>query len=88
MISGRRTYIDVLLKPIISKSKFAGSGYYFYDLNAKANYTFSDKDRVFVSGYFGRDVFSFKNADIKMAIPWGMRQEQCAGIIYSTANYL
>ena len=71
MISGRRTYIDVLLKPFIEKSKFSGSGYYFYDLNAKANYTFSDKDRVFLSGYFGRDVFSFKNADINMTIPWG-----------------
>lgn len=71
MLSGRRTYIDVLLKPFISKSKFDGSGYYFYDLNAKANYTFSDKDRVFLSGYFGRDVFSFKNDDIKLSIPWG-----------------
>ncbi len=71
MVSGRRTYIDVLLKPFITKSKFSGSGYYFYDLNAKANYIFSDKDRIFLSGYFGRDIFSFKNADLNMSIPWG-----------------
>ena len=73
IVSGRRTYIDLLIKPFTKNKEFAGSGYYFYDFNAKVNYRFSDKDRLFISGYFGRDVFSFKgkvggfNADI----PWG-----------------
>lgn len=74
IISGRRTYIDVLMKPFIKKdSPFSGSGYYFYDLNAKFNYKFSDKNRLFLSGYFGRDVFGFSNADdgFKVRIPWG-----------------
>lgn len=74
MISGRRTYIDVLTKPFIPKtSNFYGSGYYFYDLNTKLNYRFSDKDRLFLSGYFGRDVFNFINTkqEINIAIPWG-----------------
>jgi hypothetical protein len=74
IISGRRTYIDALVKPFISKqSDFYGSGYYFYDLNAKVNYRFSDKDRLYLSGYFGRDVFNFANAkrSFKAAIPWG-----------------
>ncbi len=74
IISGRRTYIDVLAKPFVKDSSpFKGSGYYFYDLNAKVNYRFSDKDRLFLSGYFGRDVFSFKNkeAGFDMNIPWG-----------------
>lgn len=71
IVSGRRTYIDVLAKPYINNSDFAGSAYYFYDLNAKANYNFSDKDRLYLSGYFGRDVFSFKNDDINLQIPWG-----------------
>ncbi|MBK7947099.1 MAG: TonB-dependent receptor [Flavobacteriales bacterium] len=75
IVSGRRTYIDVLTKPFINKeSAFAGTGYYFYDLNAKANYTFSDKDRVFLSGYFGRDVFNFKGQGengTEFRIPWG-----------------
>jgi hypothetical protein len=74
IVSGRRTYIDILAKPFINDtSVFSGSGYYFYDLNAKINYRLSDKDRVFVSGYFGRDVFTFKNTenDIEMDIPWG-----------------
>lgn len=74
IISGRRTYIDLLAKPFISDSSmFNGSGYYFYDLNAKINYRFSDKDRLYLSGYFGRDVFNFKNkdSDYSMSIPWG-----------------
>lgn len=74
LISGRRTYIDVLAKPFIPKeSAFRGSGYYFYDLNAKINYRFSDKDRISVSGYFGRDAFTFNSnaADILFDIKWG-----------------
>ena len=74
IVSGRRTYIDVLMAPFISDtSAFSGSGYYFYDLNAKVNYVLSDKDRLFLSGYFGRDVFSFvdNDADFNIRIPWG-----------------
>ncbi|MFN5334871.1 MAG: TonB-dependent receptor [Bacteroidota bacterium] len=74
MISARRTYIDVLIKPFVNpESSFAGSGYYFYDLNAKVNYRFSDKDRLYFSGYFGRDVFNFKNKERSFStrIPWG-----------------
>ncbi|MBS1935402.1 MAG: TonB-dependent receptor, partial [Bacteroidetes bacterium] len=74
IVSARRTYIDVLTKPFIKKSSnFYGSGYYFYDLNTKVNYKFSDKDRLYLSGYFGRDVFDFKNAQRSFSanIPWG-----------------
>jgi len=75
IVSGRRTYIDVLTKPFVNESSaFSGSGYYFYDLNAKANYRLSEKDRFFVSGYFGRDVFDFAGSnpgDPKFRIPWG-----------------
>ncbi len=74
IISARRTYIDALVKPFVKKeSSFYGSGYYFYDLNTKVNYKFSDKDRLFLSGYFGRDVFTFKNSQRSFSanIPWG-----------------
>jgi len=75
IVSGRRTYIDVLTKPFVNEgSQLAGSGYYFYDLNAKASYRLSDKDRVFLSGYFGRDVFDFSGTnagDPDFRIPWG-----------------
>lgn len=74
IVSGRRTYVDALAKPFISKSsEFYGSGYYFYDFNAKVNYRFSPKDRLYLSGYFGRDVFTFHNArrSFNARIPWG-----------------
>lgn len=74
IVSARRTYIDALSKPFISKtSSFYGSGYYFYDLNAKMNYRFSEKDRLYLSGYFGRDVFDFVNGkqSLDVNIPWG-----------------
>ena len=74
IVSARRTYIDILTKPLMSKdSEFRGSGYYFYDLNMKVNYKISDKDRIYLSGYFGRDVFNFNNSrrDFNTQIPWG-----------------
>ena len=74
IISARRTYIDALVKPFVRRSSsFYGSGYYFYDLNTKMNYKFSEKDRIYLSGYFGRDVFKFSNSkrSFSATIPWG-----------------
>lgn len=74
IVSGRRTYADILAQPFIpDTSPFKGSGYYFYDLNAKLNWQIGDRDRVFLSGYFGRDVFTFSNQDFgfKTKIAWG-----------------
>ncbi len=72
IVSGRRTYIDVLMKAFIPEtSDFSGTSYFFYDLNAKANYVFSDKDKLFLSGYFGKDVFNFQEEDFSINVPWG-----------------
>ncbi len=74
IVSARRTYVDALVKPFVKKSSsFYGSGYFFYDLNAKLNYRFSEKDRLFLSGYFGRDVFDYRNSKRSFStnIPWG-----------------
>ncbi|MEO8146240.1 MAG: TonB-dependent receptor [Bacteroidia bacterium] len=75
IISARRTFIDLFLRePFVSKSSNAyGNTYYFYDLNTKINYKFTDKDRLFLSGYFGRDKFKFKSSStgFKANIPWG-----------------
>jgi len=60
MISARRTYIDLFLKAS-SDSSIRGSSLYFYDLNAKANYHFDDKNAIYLSGYFGKDVLGLKN---------------------------
>ena len=74
IISGRRTYIDVLVEPFIPDSSSSkGSGYFFYDLTAKLNWRLSDKDRLYFSGYFGRDIFTFNNKDLDFIfkVPWG-----------------
>ncbi|WP_319482625.1 TonB-dependent receptor [uncultured Draconibacterium sp.] len=61
IVSGRRTYIDVLAQPFIqlankkADNEDINAGYYFYDLNAKINHRFSDRDRLFLSMYSGKD---------------------------------
>lgn len=59
IIAGRRSYIDVLAKPILSQRQpsLKDAKFYFYDLTAKLNYRIDDKNTVFASGYLGRDVF-------------------------------
>ncbi len=58
IISGRRTYADAFLR-LSPDSNLNKNTLYFYDLNVKANYRVSKKDRLFLSGYFGRDVLGF-----------------------------
>ena len=55
LISGRRTYLDLFF-PLLPDSLAKKSKLYFYDLNAKINYSINENNRVFLSGYFGRDV--------------------------------
>jgi len=67
LIAGRRTYADVFLKASPRES-VRNSTLYFYDLNLKANYRLSDNDRLYLSGYFGRDRFNF---DDEFGFDWG-----------------
>lgn len=60
MISARRTYIDFFLKAS-SDSNLRASSIYFYDLNAKFNYHFDQKNAIYLSGYFGKDVLGLQN---------------------------
>ncbi len=74
IFSVRRTYIDALIRPFTKKnSLLRTSGYYFFDLNAKANWIINDKNRLFLSGYYGYDKFKFgsKEMGLNMSMPWG-----------------
>ncbi len=73
IVSGRRTYVLDLAQPFIKNTDFAGTNYFFYDLNSKINYRISSRDRLYISTYFGRDVFSFKNNDRNFGVrlPYG-----------------
>lgn len=74
IVSARRTYLDLIMKAAIpDDSPFAGTSYYFYDFNLKANYELGTKDKLFLSGYYGKDVFTFGNRDDDFTVdmPWG-----------------
>jgi hypothetical protein len=73
LVSGRRTYIDALIAPYMPQNE--RGGYYFYDFNAKLNYVLSNKDRIYLSGYFGKDKFwgKFKSdfSSEEFGLTWG-----------------
>jgi hypothetical protein len=79
IVSARRTYLDVLTQPfIMAAGDGTRGGYYFYDLNAKVNYTISDKNRLYLSTYTGDDRFyaSYKDGllsgdKMKFGLGWG-----------------
>lgn len=60
MVSGRTTYLGLFLG-LSSDSTIKHSNISFYDLNAKANYHFDDRNAIYLSGYFGKDVLKLAN---------------------------
>ena len=71
IISGRRSYADLFLK--LSKDTMEQkTQLYFYDLNFKLNYTINDNNRLYLSSYFGRDVFKFGK---EFLMDWGNNTE-------------
>lgn len=58
IIAGRRSYADILAQPFLDEDA-AGSALNFHDLTLKTNWTLGEKDRLFLSGYTGRDNFRF-----------------------------
>ncbi len=66
LITGRRTYADVFLR-LSSNENLQNTSLYFYDVNAKANYSINDNNKLFLSGYFGRDKLGLD----AFGIDWG-----------------
>src|ERR1041385_3332673 len=56
IVAARRSYIDIVARPFVKVLKDGGA-LNFYDLTAKVNYKFNDRDRIYLSGHFGRDNF-------------------------------
>ncbi len=67
LIAARRSYIDVFAK-LFTDVLSEGAQFYFYDLTLKAHYDIGKKDKIFLSGYLGRDVFKF---DANQGFSWG-----------------
>jgi hypothetical protein len=70
IVSARRTYVD-LFTQLASDTNTKGSKLYFYDVNLKANYTLNQNNRVFLSGYFGKDDLQIKQYSNDDGINWG-----------------
>jgi len=96
LFSARRTYADMFLK-LSNDSSVNRNSLYFYDLNAKLNFTLGSKDKLFLSGYFGRDnmssqdVFGLNWGNATSTLRWnhtfGPRFFSNTSLIYSYYNY-
>ena len=60
MFAGRRSYADIFLG-LSPNEALSQNTLYFYDFNAKLNYILGDKDRLYLSGYYGRDIFEIND---------------------------
>ncbi len=67
LVTGRRTYADMFLK-LSKDSSINNNRLYFYDLNVKLNYELGEKDKLYLSGYFGKDVLGVGDL---FGIDWG-----------------
>lgn len=87
MVSGRRTYYDVLAKPFMKGNVKAG--YFFYDLNSKVNFRLGKKDHLYVSGYFGNDKFyaRLKNSSADMGLSSSMSTDLKWGNITTVSRW-
>jgi hypothetical protein len=76
IVSGRRTYVDIFTRAVNRANEDNEDfsqipDYFFYDLNTKVNYQINDKNKFFLSGYFGRDVFGFTSDFFSFNFNWG-----------------
>lgn len=106
IISGRRTYFDIFTRMFnrLNEGKEDFNpipDYHFYDLNAKVNFDLGENDRLFISGYFGNDVFGFNQENFNFDFRWGNRTSTIRwnhvynsrlfsniSVIYSDYNYV
>jgi hypothetical protein len=95
LVSGRRTYADIFL-PLASNPDIRNNRLYFYDLNLKLNHRINEKNRLFISGYFGRDIFKsefarFGFGNQTLSFRWnhlfGQKLFLNTTAIYSNYNY-
>ncbi len=76
IISGRRTYVDLITNAVNRANEDNEDfdpipAYFFYDLNTKLNFDLGENDRLFFSGYFGRDKFNFEGDFFDFDFFWG-----------------
>ncbi|HCS21662.1 MAG TPA: TonB-dependent receptor [Bacteroidetes bacterium] len=74
LVSARRTYVDVLMRPFMINADYK-AGYFFYDFTGKVNYDINKNNRIFLSAYTGRDKFYFRqdlmDFESRATMNWG-----------------
>ena len=78
LVSGRRTYADLITRSINELNKNTKDftpipTYYFYDFNAALDFKINDKNKLSLNGYFGNDYFKFKGENFGANLVWGNR---------------
>lgn len=96
VLSGRRTYADMFLR-LSSDETVNQSQLYFYDLNLKANYQLNDRNRLYLSGYFGKDMLGYSDvfrfgwgnstASLRWNRLWNHQLFSNTTLVYSDYNY-
>jgi hypothetical protein len=96
LFTARRTYLDAFLR-LSKDSTVNKNSLYFYDLNGKLNFTLSDRDRLYISGYYGKDdmssadIFGLSWGNTTATVRWnhtfGPRLFSNTSLIYSNYNY-
>lgn len=96
LISARRTYADLFLK-LSQDTSVSSSSLYFYDVNLKGNYQLNERNTIYLSGYFGKDVlgysdvFNFNWGNKTTTFRWNRvfnsRLFSNTSLIYSDYNY-
>jgi hypothetical protein len=95
LIAGRRTYADLFL-PFAKDENLHGHSLYFWDANMKLSHVVNKSNRVYLTGYSGRDVFgtsdtrmSFGNttASLKWNHVFSPNLYMDAGLLFSRYNY-
>lgn len=57
LVAGRRTYADLFLQ-LSGNETVRQTKLFFHDLNGKVNFRINDKNNIYLSGYFGKDVYA------------------------------
>jgi hypothetical protein len=96
LLTGRRTYADMFLK-LSGDSTINNNTLYFYDFNAKVNYILGSRDRLYLSGYFGKDklgvgeTFGLEWGNSTATLRWNhifhRKLFSNTSLIYSNYNY-
>lgn len=59
LLAARRTYIDQVLKVVNAEVQLP---YYFYDVNGRINYNLNEKNKLYLSAYYGADILDLSRS--------------------------